>query len=148
MSKRVATGPAWQVRQAAQQRLFEEIKQKVIELEETIERPELHWFLLRKFEDELRKPGSSTFPDGTILIVPGWPREHTEMAKKLILEIEHLIAGFQCADAEGNELFAKLFEWTAGEITRPYHSEYRNQETRMLKTLYGAKNDSDEVPYA
>ena len=147
MNKHVATGPAWQVRQAAQQRLFEGIKQKIIGLEESIERPELHWFLLHRFGGELHNPGSLAFPDDTILIIPSWPRAHTEMVRKLVLEVERLVTGFQCTDAEGNELFAKLFEWTASEIARPHHNEYRNQETKILKTLYGVKSDSDEVPY-
>jgi hypothetical protein len=147
MSKRVATGPAWQVRQATQQGRLEEIQRKIIGLEDEVERSELHWFLLDEFRKKLLRPKEPFFRPTSVLIIPGWTREHGAMVKVLLLEIEDLVKRFQCTDKEGSELFAKLFEWTAGEIAQPFHNAYSSQEKKMLQTLYGVERATDEVPF-
>jgi len=65
----------------------------------------------------------------------------------LVLEIGSEVKAFQHTKEEGDALSAKLLEWTAGEIARPYHSALREQEIRQPKLIYGVEDRTEEIPF-
>lgn len=142
------TAPAWQVRESQRQRLLEEIKRKIIDLENEIERDKLNWFLLYTLEGKLRRPKKMAFPPETILVIPGWPREHTTRARKLFLVgIEGAVNTFKRSEEEGSALFAKLFEWVAQGIVHSYSFGLRRQETENPTLILGTACATDEIQF-
>lgn len=136
------TGPAWQVRESARQKLVERIQQKIISLEDQIGRTNLLRLLLHIIDKEL------TF--GQVSInnreFENVPSGHKGLVLELFSEISELIRQFQRSETEGDVIHAKLFEWTASEIVRKYHSRLQTQEMHYPKLIYGVEDRTEEVP--
>jgi hypothetical protein len=142
------TAPAWQVRESERQQLLGGIQQEIINLEDEVGRDKLHWFLLHTLAEKLRRPENIAFPPGSILLIPGWPREHTARVRKLFLiGIEGAVNNFKRTEEEGSALFAKLFEWVAKGIVHSYSFDLRKQEIENPMIIYGTACATDEIPF-
>lgn len=158
MSMRVATGPAWQVRESARQGLLERLRGRVCDLEEEIGalkpvedgmiEPEkfydilLHWLLKQLDPDPLPK-----LKGPTITIIPGWPRAHVNMFVRLQDEICGDIKKFERSPEEGKALLAELLVWCVGQIAHPYHRALEEQQFQKPDLIYGVERATDEVPF-
>jgi hypothetical protein len=143
METEKATGPAWQVRESARQRLLEGIQQKIIRLEDDVERVNLHRMLPHLLVGALTLSRCGTNGDDFSEI--SW--DEKEKVTNFFCEVLGEIRRFQRSGDEGNALLAKLLEWTAGEIARPFHSALQTQAFHEPEKIYGAKRAMDKVPF-
>lgn len=142
MDSTKGTAPAWQVRESARQTLLEGIQRDIIRKEEDLGRSNLQRTLLYVLNRELTFAESevgNNYPSDIRLDIG-------EKAFAFFYEVFQSIRQFQRSKKEGDFLFAKLLEWTAGEIARPYHSALLRQEIRQPERIFGAKGAMDEVP--
>jgi hypothetical protein len=133
-----ATGPAWHVRESARQKFLEHIRQKIILGEEDIGQTNFYHAFLYLLIDQLTplKGGGvgSFIPKISPFIIDFY------------FVISREITDFQRSEEEGNALFAKLLEWTAGEVTRSFHCALEAQTPQLLEWIYGVKDAREEVP--
>lgn len=137
------TGPAWQVRESARGQFLENIKRKIIDMEEDIGRVNIHRILLRFIEKELISGRASinTREFGNI------PQDHQALVFGLFLEISASVRTFQRTETEGDAILAKLFIWIASEIAQPYASALQTQEMNYPKKIYGVEDRTQEIPF-
>ena len=136
------TGPAWQVRESARQKLLEKIKQKILGHEDGIGRTNLFRLLLHIIDKELAF-GQVSINNQEFENVPP---SHKERVLGLFFETSKSIKQFQRSEAEGDAILAKLFEWTSNEVARPHYSMLQTQEVHEPKRIYGVEHATDEVP--
>lgn len=146
MSTDTATGPAWQVRESARQKLLEGIQQKIIGREDDFVTYNFNLYgeLFSLLERKLTLLKNGIDGDG------GAPVSIWEDGKKvhnLFSEIVTEVVEFQRSKEEGNALLAKLLEWVAGEIARPFYSTLQTQEFHHPKLIYGIEDRTKEVPF-
>lgn len=132
--REIMAGPAWQVREAARQRFIEEIERQIINREGDKWQPDFYRALLQEFERGLFEKYR-------------WSDTRDERAYLLFWEIEKKICRFRHSKKEGLALMAKLFEWTAAQITYPYHSALMNQQMDNPTLIYHTDRATDEVPF-
>ncbi|MFZ3044246.1 MAG: hypothetical protein WA058_04050 [Minisyncoccia bacterium] len=146
----LATAPAWQVRESQRQKLLEGFKQKIIGYEDSFPGGYLYKILLGLSQEQIANyhPWMMTGP--VAFLVLDMPDVHLEAREKiaaLFREIRDGVRQFERSEEEGRALLAKLFEWMAGEIARPYHSALQHQEIRNPKLVYGVERATDEIPF-
>jgi len=138
MDTKTATAPAWQVRESARQKFLEHIKQKIIRGEEDIGMVNFYHAFLYLLIDQLtplKGGGVGNFiPKISPFIIDFY------------FVISREITDFQRSEEEGNALFAKLLEWTAGEVTQSFHSALEAQTPQLLEWVYGVADVTEKVP--
>ncbi len=135
-----ATGPAWQVREAARQRLLEKIQRDITEHEGLTSRAEYYRTLFHTLDKYL---ADGDVNDGRPIVRINKRQPMYGVFAKMVDDIVR----FQRSGKEGKALLAKLLEWLTGEIARPHHSALREQEIRQPKLIYGVEHTTDEVPF-
>ncbi len=138
------TAPAWQARESAQQKKFEQLKRHILDFEEAegYEGDQLFRVLLRLIADQLttRTCGGSNGEMADI------PFEKRERAVKLFSRVMQSVVSFAEASEERNLMLTKLLKWTADCLCEPYCAKYRHAERELLQARYGITNATDEVP--
>lgn len=135
--------PAWQVRESARQKFLERIQEKISEWENYLGSTNLYRIFLFLLSEQLVLAGRQVSKDD----LPDIPWE-TRRRASIIFDNDVITAAkdFQRSKEEGEALLAKLLEWTAGEITRPYHSALQTQEIHEPKRIFRANSATDKVP--
>ena len=142
----VATGPAWQVRETARQKLLEGIKQKIIRREDDFAEHNLfnlYWTLSYLFYSQIQfSHGGIGYVD---LSKSGWANER--LTFQLFSEVLKEVKEFQRSEEEGRALLGELLEWAANEIARPHYSALGTQEVDEPKIIYGVEDRNEEIPF-
>jgi len=136
--------PAWQVREMQRQQLLERLMQQIIRQEDAIGLEDLHEALLFLLQMELKysRVWVSVHFDLSLI--------RTEVKQKvcnLFGEMEDEVKKFSRSQEEGKGIYAKLFEWVASEIVRPYHAALHTQELHEPKKIYGIEDRTAEIPF-
>ncbi len=147
MKRDQATGPAWQVREAARSKLLKKIREDIRDREDNIGVPRLYYLLLAMLARRLECGKIEPRP-GHITLIPGLSAWQVGRVTKLFSEITEGVERFQRSEEEGGALLAKLLEQIAAEITRSYNSTLMEQEMSNPKLIYGVERASDEVSLA
>lgn len=138
------TVPAWQAREAAQQKKFEQLKLYIISFEdvEGYEGVQLSRVLLRLITDQLTT-GRCGVNSNEMTDIPFGKRER---ALKMFSRVLESVNQFAEASEERNLMLTKLLTWTAECTSQPFYAKYRKAECELLQARYSVTNVTDEVP--
>ena len=144
------TAPAWQVREAARQKLLEGIQERIIRMEDHFDNFSILRALLPLLNECLVSPSYGT---GIGLVIAGDEIRKTSSsyqteACRVFRDIVREIKDFQRSDEEGLALFATLFEWVVSEIAQPYHMALRKQEVAQPNLIFHAPHLTHHIPIA
>lgn len=135
-------------REFQRQELHKEIKQRILDLEDTdehyveIEKRERFQTFLELFYKQLcgyfGKKVAHILVDPTDIL-----KKADGACAKLFMQVRAEILNFQRTSEEGDAMFAQLLEWTAGQIAYPYRADLQKIEVLEPGLIYGPSSPSE-----